>query len=556
MRERRLLLDALILGVAGALAALVFTELLHLVQFVFLRGLAGYQAPGLPAEGGVLRELTSPSAVWRIPIATTLGGLLVGYVVYRWAPEAEGHGTDTVVGAFHRAGGFLRARVPPIKLVASALTIGSGGSAGREGPVALVAAGIGSVYARWTDRNEDDTRLLLLIGMAAGLSAIFRSPIGTALFAVEVLYRGMDFEADALLFTTISSVTAYALSGVFLGWQALFRIPPNLVAPNAIQYGWYALLGVAGGIVGSGLPLVFYKTRDLFRKLPIPPFLKPALGGLAVGLIAIVLPQVLGGGYGWIQEAIDGSLTVPILLALLVAKPLALSLTIGSGGSGGVFAPSLYIGAMLGGVLAAWFHQPAAAFVVVGMAAVFGSAARVPFATLMMVIEMTGGYTLLVPAGLAVVLSYLVQFALVQKRPIRFRTLYEQQVQNRADSPAHHTEHLRIALRILEQHRQPLPANIGRLSLVGLLRSGIPVDLPGDRRLTVATVPPNSPLVGHAADGQRRLNDAAEVIGILRGERMLPPRPDLGLEAGDRLILVMAPTDWPKLEGALTPGWT
>lgn len=231
--EPRLLAEAAILGVVGALAAQLFMWALRLCDRLFLVGIAGYHLPGLPSDGGLLRQSVGPHGLWLIPVATTVGGLLSGLLVYTFAPEAEGHGTDTVVKAFHRAAGFIRARVAPLKLVASAITIGSGGSAGREGPTALIVAGAGSIYATLTHRNDDERRLLVLAGMAAGLSAIFRSPIGAAFFAIEVLYSSMEFEAGALLYTMLASVVAYGLNGLFVGWQPLFTFRPvrNISAP-------------------------------------------------------------------------------------------------------------------------------------------------------------------------------------------------------------------------------------------------------------------------------------------------------------------------------------
>jgi chloride channel protein, CIC family len=553
MRERRFLLDSVILGIVGAVSALVFQLVLRGAQDLLLLGLAGYRAPGVPAEGRDLHETVGPHGLWLVPLVTALGGLVVGAVITWLAPEAEGHGTDTAVRAFHHAGGRIRARVPPLKMLASAVTIGSGGSAGREGPVALITAGVGSVYAGLRRCSEDDTRLLVLIGMAAGLAAIFRSPVGTALFAIEVLYGGMEFEAGALLYTTLSSIVAYAVSGAFLGWRPLFQVPATLGEPPVTAYGWYVVLGLGSGVMACAVPETFYRVRDLFRRLPVPAAIKPAIGGLGVGLIALALPEVLGGGYGWIQMAIDGALPVSLLLALLLVKPVALSLTISSGGSGGVFAPTLFVGAMLGGVLAAACHQPAAAFTVVGMAAVFGGAARVPIAALMMVIEMTGGYHLLVAATLAVMVSYGLQSAL--SRRLRYRSLYEAQVAGRADSPAHHAEHLRAALRILRERREPLPADVGRVDLVTLLQSGIPVDLPQGRRLTVAKLKDAGSLTGKPLAPSGQLGASSEVVAVLRGETMLLPGPASVLQKGDRLILLSSADDWGALEADLAPGW-
>jgi CIC family chloride channel protein len=246
------------------------------------------------------------------------------------------------------------------------------------------------------------------------------------------------------------------------------------------------------------------------------------------------------------QLAIDGRLTAGALLALLLVKPLAMSLTISSGGSGGVFAPTLFIGGMLGGLLAALTHLPAAPLVVVGMAAVFSGAAHVPVASLMMVTEMTGGYTLLVPAALAVMLSYLVQRRLASRW--RYQGLYEAQVPGRADSPAHHTEHLKIALRILKERQVLEPTDVGQLDLLSLLRSGIPVELPGGRRLVIRVVRPDSSIPHQPLADGGALDDDTRVFAIIRGEHMLVPRPDSTLQAGDRLILLTTAAGLDRLQ--------
>ncbi len=435
-QPNKLLLDTVLLGVVGALSAQLFTHLLKLSQNLFLGA--------------------TPRATWWIPVATTIGGLLAGIIVYSLAPEAEGHGTDAVVKAFHNLSGRIRARVPLIKLIASAITIGSGGSAGREGPTALISAGVGSVYAVKMGRSEDETRLLMLVGMAAGLSAIFRSPIGTAIFAIEVPYAEMELEAGALLFTLLGAVVAYVVNGFFVGFAPLFDVPSTLQAPDAEGYGWYVVLSIICGVVATILPMVFYSIRDLFRQIPCPPHIKPAIGGLAVGLIAMLLPQLLGGGYSWIQAAIDGRLAGSLLLFLCFGKIVTFALTIGSGGSGGVFAPSLFTGAMIGGFLGNLCHQPAAAFVVVGMASVFGAAARVPIATLLMVAHMTSGYLLLAPAALTVVLSSWVQNLLSAR--LKYKSLYEAQVADRTHSPAHYEEELHEAMELMRTSQYASPA--------------------------------------------------------------------------------------------------
>lgn len=552
-RQRRLIVDTLVLGVAGAAAAQLFTLLLHWSSAFFLGQLAGYTVPGLPSEGGAPNQIIGAHGLWLIPVVAALGGLIVGVITERFAPEAEGHGTDAVVRAFHRSDGVLRGRVAPVKLIASAITIGSGGSAGREGPIALVSASVGSWYATITKRDARDRRLLLLVGAAAGLSAVFRSPIGTALMVIEVLYSDMEFEAGALLYATLGAIVAYALNGLVVGWEPLFRIPPLAPLRNPLDSGWYIALGMVAGIVATATPEMFYRTRDTFRRLPIPPFVRPAIGAGLTGLIAVALPQVIGGGYGWMQMAIDGRLALGTLAVLVVAKLVAMSLTVGSGGSGGVFAPTLYIGAMLGGVVALVAGLPPAPFVIVGMAAVFAGAARVPIATLMMVTEMTGGYTLLVPAALAVIISYFVQVRL--SHYARYTSLYEAQVTTRAASPAHHEQHLEIALKLLREQAPHDLSSMGELDLVALLRSGMAVELPGGRRLAAGALKADSPYVGTTVGASGRKLDGGDtnIVALVRDEHMLVPNAATILEAGDRLVVVASETGLQLLRANLLP---
>jgi chloride channel protein, CIC family len=548
--EPRLLLEAAFLGVVGALAARLFMWMLGVCNGIFLHRLAGYWVP--LAESGVPRQIIGPHGLWLIPLVTTLGGLLSGWLVYTFAPEAEGHGTDTAVKAFHRQEGMIRTRVGPIKMLASAITIGSGGSAGREGPIALIAAGVGSFYARLTHRPERARQLLLLAGMAAGLSAIFRSPMGTGVFAIEVLYGTMEFEVSALLYTMLASAVAYTVNGVFVGFSPLFHVP-HIPTPGFPDYAAYAILGLGGGVIGTILPVVFYSMRDWFRALPIPIRFKPAIGGLGVGLLALALPEVLGGGYGWIQLAIDGKLALRLLVVLIFAKMIAFAFTVSSGGSGGVFAPSLFVGSMLGGSIAILLHQMPAVFVVVGMAAVFGAAARVPIATMLMVTEMAGGYHLLVPAGMAVMISYLLQVRL--SRFFKYRSLYEAQVPRREDSPAHYREHIQLAMNLLGR-RDLAPADeLGNVDLLGLLRARVRFDLPGSRQLSMGMVKPGSPSAGKTIRWLYRALQPYdfEVIAVLRRDQILLPHPETVLEANDRAVLITSPRAEKPLSQYIAP---
>ena len=539
-REHRLLLDTVILGVFAALVAQVYNVALRWSYAGFLGRMAGYAPPGLPTEGGGAEHI-GVFGLWLVPLVAALGGLIVGIITERFAPETEGHGTDTALKAFHRTEGSLRARVAPVKLITSAITIGSGGSAGREGPMALISAGFGSMYASLMGRDSRDKRTLLLVGIAAGISAIFRSPIGAAILAVELPYADMEFEPGALLYTSIGAVVAFAVNGLFVGYTPLFSAPMNVGGlHDTVDYMWYVPLGLAAGLFATLMPEVFYRSIAWFKKLPLAPAYRPALGAFITGLVALAVPQVLGGGYGWMQMAIDGKLAIGLLFVLVFAKLVALSATVGSGGSGGVFAPALFMGAMLGAGFAQLIGQPPAPFAIVGMAAVFAGAAHVPIAAMMMVSEMTGGYTLLVPATLAVMISYVVQARL--SRDLKYRGVYSNQVTSRAQSPAAHAKHLEIALQILrERGLVSKDGGVGEGAAVAALSEGRPIALPGGRRVMVGVLRADSAIAGATieASSARRHVDGLHVVSIIRGEHMLAPRPDLVLQGGDRLVLVV-----------------
>ncbi|MBI1852496.1 MAG: chloride channel protein [Planctomycetes bacterium] len=428
-----LILPALV-GVVAGVGAIAFDLLFRWCSAMLLMRIGGYSPPAPGAEGGGAGF--GPLASWRLPIATTLGGLVSGFLVYLMAPEAEGHGTDGVIQAFHVGLGKIRRRVPLVKLVASSITIGSGGSAGREGPIAQIGAGFGSFLGdafRLTDRER---RLLMLAGTAGGIGAIFRAPLGAGLFAAEVLYREPEFEYEGLLPGLVSAIVGYSIYASYAGWDPMFATPP-LVFRHPLELVPYALLGLVCAIVGAIYVKTFYGVRDrFFALLPLPKAIKPAIGALLLGLAAMSFPQVLGMGYGYVQQAIDGRLAVTWMLGFVALKIVATSLTISSGGSGGVFGPSLAIGGVLGGAFG-WaahsiapniVHSPAA-FVMVGMGAFFSGAAKVPLASVVMVMEMTGSYGLLVPTLLASVIAYLLT-------PLRV-SLYENQVATRRDSRAH-----------------------------------------------------------------------------------------------------------------------
>ncbi len=433
----RLLILAVLVGIVAGTGALAFYFATNGVEHLMLGQLGNFHPPleGRPESSFTqfINQLSMPFR-WCLFLIPALGGIISGWLVYTYAPEAEGHGTDGAIEAFHRKGGTIRGRVPIIKTVASIVTIGTGGSAGREGPIAQIGAGFGSFVATKLGLSVRDRRILLIAGMAGGIGATFRSPLGGALFAVEVLYRDPEFEHEGLIPSIISSIIAYSLFGAVTGWKPLLTTPAfRFEKPGELLL--YLALGVVCALCGVVYVKTFYGIRDGFRRLPVPNWIKPAIGGLGLGILAMFVPQVLGSGYGWVQAALYGKVALWVMLVIALAKILATSLTISSGGSGGVFAPSLVIGAMLGGTFGATAEilfpaltQDPRAYVLVGMAGFFAGVANAPVATLIMVSELTGNYSLLAPLMLVCVVAMLV---------MRKNTIYEKQVANRFESPAH-----------------------------------------------------------------------------------------------------------------------
>lgn len=429
---------AIIIGIISGLGALLFDQAISFFNGLLLGNIVGFVPPTPIGEGGLTPTFTFNP--YLLPLVTTFGGLISGIIVFGLAPEAEGHGTDAAIDAFHNKKGEIRSRTPLIKLLASAITIGSGGSAGREGPTALIGAGFGSFIAKRLHLNQHDRRIALAVGIGAGIGAIFKAPFGGAILAAEILYMG-DFEVDALFPAFIASTVGYSILGFVKGWTPVFGTVDLGVFQDPINLPFYALLGLACGLVGISYVVSFYGIKNAFKRLKIPNFVKPAIGGLAVGLIGVFFPQILGVGYGWLQLLINGDFTViPILIlpVIIVLKIVATSLTIGSGGSGGVFGPALVIGGMLGAIVWAIlnyivpnFQPNVGVFVIVGMMAFFGGIGKVPVAVILMASEMTGSYTLLVPSMIATAIAFVITTR---------HTIYKSQLPSRAQSPAHRSE--------------------------------------------------------------------------------------------------------------------
>ncbi|MFT7618130.1 MAG: CIC family chloride channel protein [Planctomycetota bacterium] len=442
---------ALVVGFVAGAGAVAFEYMSQGAFHVVMKTICGY-APSGPSGESELFHLASRPEILAVGIifAPAIGGLLSGYLCFRFAPEAKGHGTDAAIDAYHNKGGFIRARVPLLKSITTAITLGTGGSGGREGPIAQIGAGFGSFLATKLRLDERQRRILLAAGMGAGVGSIFRAPLAGALFASEIMYREAEFESDVLLPSFLSSAMAYCvLCGWFGSFSHLFAIPSGLAFNNLADLGPYTVLAI---ILVPMIWLnikVFYGVETLFDRMKGPKALGPALGGLLTGIVAVVLWKstgddrtlaVLSFGYGLLQEALDGALLgwtgVQILVLVAFFKILTTALTISSGGSGGVFGPAMVVGGAIGGAVGLTFQQMGlieqpASFVVVGMCGFFAGSARTPISTIIMVSEMTGSYELLMPAMWVCAITF------VACTPW---TLYRKQVPNRAHSPAHKGE--------------------------------------------------------------------------------------------------------------------
>lgn len=434
----RWLVLGVVVGILAGLAAVLFFAGVEFGKYILIHKLAGFTLPA-PAGEEIFEGEAGVFRPWLIPFFTTLTGLLTGWLVNRYIPESIGggtDGTDATIKAFHQSAGHLRPLAWIIKGCTAVMTIASGGSAGREGPITQVGAGIGSLLATRLKLTARERRLLLLAGAAGGLGAIFRAPLGGALTAIEVIYRE-DFEAEAILPSVLSSVTAYTLFTLFYGTEPIFGIP-RFVFHEPLELIFYVVLALA--CAGTGWlycrAFFFIKYSCFFRiKDKVGLMWATGLGGLLMGILGMAFPQVLSGGYGWLEMAIMGELPLMMMLAIVLGKTLATSMTIGSGMSGGMFAPALFVGGMSGGLVgkAANFFWPdictqPGGYVLVGMAAFFAGVANAPIGPLIMVCELTQGYGLLAPLMLASALCIVLG---------RRLSLYEHQVNNKFDSPAH-----------------------------------------------------------------------------------------------------------------------
>jgi CIC family chloride channel protein len=347
---------------------------------------------------------------WFVVLTPVVGGLIYGPLVSRFAPEARGHGVPEVMYAVNRLGGRMRPQVPLVKSLASALCIGSGGSVGREGPIVQIGSALGSVTGQLMRVSESQLRLLVACGAAGGIAATFNAPIAGVFFALELILR--NFETRSFGLVVLSSVTADAIGRAAFGNHPFLSLPP-FSFNSPLELPLYAVLGVLACGVGLAFVRVLYTGEDVADRLwRGPDWLRPAAGGVLLGLLLLAVPQMYGVGYPVLGRAVGGHYVVLALLGLLAAKVLATSLTMWIGGSGGVFAPALFMGAMLGSAYGALAHDlvphlavASGAYGLVGMGAVFAAAARAPITAVLIIFELTGDYRVILPLMIAVVVA-------------------------------------------------------------------------------------------------------------------------------------------------------
>ncbi len=437
-------LIGILIGVGAGLGALALLWCINLVKHFVLGTLVGYIPPLPGGEGGMSQYPFHMSRPWMLPLVTTAAGLVGGFLTWKFAPQTAGIGTNAAIRAFHNSE-KLNFKTSIFKLITSAITIGGGLTSGREGPIAQIGASAAASIANLLKLSARERNLALAAGLGAGIAAIFKAPLAGAIIAAEIFYKE-DFEVEALVPALIAAVVGYSIVGAAVGFQPVFTPPPQA---TQFDHPWtlilYALLGVGCALLARFLFMVYFQLEKFFKRFPL--WAAAAIGGFCTGMIGLLVPSVIGTGYGWAQFAIsqDLQLLPPLMLLLAaVAEIVGASLTLGSGNSGGIFGPCVVTGGMFGGAFgygAAYLFPSAVphpgTYAIVGMIAFFAAAAKAPISTIIMISEMTGGYGLLGPAMFAVVTAFILSGK---------RTIFPAQVNSRLDSPFHADEFEPIVL--------------------------------------------------------------------------------------------------------------
>lgn len=436
----------LILGILVGVIAIIFYFSINIVQHIFLNDIVGITIPKPLGEKGSLTYSFKVTRPYLIPAVALIGGLVSSILVYTFAPEAQGSGTEDIVHSYHNKQGKLRGRIAPVKLIASSFVIGTGGSAGSEGPIAQISSSLASLLFDSLGLSPEDRRRAVAVAMGAGIGTIFKTPIAGALLSAELLYK-RDIEPDVIYPSLIASAIGYSIFGSITGFEPIFGY--YLMPFNPLRIPMYAVLGLYTGFIAILYVKIFNYIRNNFIKIRINRYLKPVMGMMISSIIALFFPEIMGEGFGWVNLVMYGKfsefpiLGIPTIIIIIIILPyikiISTSFTVGSGASGGVFTPGLFIGAFAGASIGILFHYlfPSIVpyitpFVIIGMLSTFGAAAKAPISVMLMVIEMTGGLQLLPGAMVAIAISYLISGEY---------TVISSQVSTRKESPAHKAEY-------------------------------------------------------------------------------------------------------------------
>lgn len=433
---------AALTGVLAGFAASAFYWLLDAFRFLLIECVGGVRPLLADGEVTLFSAPENAAGEWYILLLLpAIGSLVAAWIVKAFSPESAGHGTDACVFSFHHNEGIMPWRVIPVKALTSSIVIGSGGSAGCEGPVTQIGAACGSLLARIFHLSGAERRILMVAGLSAGVGAMFRAPLAGAVFGAEILYSGLDAEYEVVMPSLVASTIAYSVFCLFYGWQSFFVMPEW-----SFDEPWQLLPFLALALLvslGAKFYIFFFRrTEHYFQNSQITKWLRPAVGGLLTGCIVCFIPEVIGSGYGVIQQALlvdtkteVSTWTCSVFLLIFVFKILATSFTVGSGGSGGLFGPALVAGSSLGAAIGLMFEKllpmldiHPGAYALVGMAGFLAASVRTPLAAIIMVSEISGNHVLLLPAMWVCGITYWLGNGW---------TIYRSQVRDRACSGAH-----------------------------------------------------------------------------------------------------------------------
>lgn len=449
--------ESMLVGLVAGFVVVGFRFMIEFGRVYLLERLGHHQFLSRLTDGAAFVGLYSKTRFldphrWLLAVMPAIGALLGYLLIKRFASLEHARGTDSAVSAYHQRDGYIPGAVVPIKSVASVLTVASGGSAGYEGPVTLIGAACGSIVARWFNLTLRARRILMAAGLAAGISALFQAPLAGAIFGVEIFYSSSDVEYETLLPCFVASAVSYTIYAYFFGWGSLFTMPPDCVYENGLRLLPYFVLAVMVTF-GARFYIAFFRgVEEWFRELAAPGWAKVVVGGLVTGIIGFFVPDILGTSYSIIQASFTageselfenfGPLTIAGFVCFFFMKAIATAFTVGSGGSGGVFAPALVCGGTLGAatglffarVLPVSFGIHPAAFALVGMAGFLASAIRIPITAIVIVAEISGNHSLLLPAMWVCGISFWLNNGW---------SLYRSQPHSRESSPLHSLGSLR-----------------------------------------------------------------------------------------------------------------